>query len=290
MSNLAVPVSSSGSMLLGVMGDPIAHSKSPVMHQAALRQTGIPGDYVRLHITADQLGEAILSIRTLGFRGVNVTVPHKVKVMAFLDEIDPAAAAVGAVNTIVNNNGRLTGYNTDGIGYIRSLKEEAVPELSGKTVVVLGAGGAARGVIHALLTEGPRTVIVANRTKETASKLCEEWQKLGSLEACSLEELSEWVPQADVVINTTSVGMSPRIEESPLDTSLLPGGTVVSDLIYNPLKTRLLREAELRGCRIHSGLGMFVYQGAYAFEYWTGQPAPIPAMRNAVLEQLDGQE
>ncbi|WP_138493306.1 shikimate dehydrogenase [Paenibacillus pinistramenti] len=272
-------------LLLGVMGDPIRQSKSPVMHNAAMQEFGLAGSYVPLHVKGENLEAAVEGIRALGFRGVNVTVPHKVNVMACLDAIDADAKAVGAVNTIVNDGGFLTGYNTDGIGYIRSLKEEAVPDLSGSRVLVLGAGGAARGIVHALLKEKPAEVIIANRTLENAHKLAQEWAGLGKITACGTdsESLRVSAAKADIIINTTSVGMFPDSGASPLDASLIPEGIVVSDLIYNPLKTRLLQEAEARNCRIHGGLGMFVYQGAYAFEFWTGRQAPAETMRQAVL-------
>lgn len=273
-------------LLLGVMGDPIVQSKSPAMHRAALQSTGIHGSYVPLHVKSERLQEAIQGIRALGFRGVNVTVPHKVEVIPFLDEVDEGALAIGAVNTIVNDDGRLKGYNTDGIGYIRSLKEEAAPDLAGRRVLVLGSGGAARGIVHALLQEQPDRVIVANRTADKARDLAEEWSRLGNLEGCSLEEAGRLLPEIDIVINTTSVGMYPHMGKTPLNPDLLPPGIVVSDLIYNPLRTELLIQAEKRGCRIHNGLGMFVYQGGYAFEYWTGKPAPVDAMRRAVLDSL----
>lgn len=158
-------------LLLGVMGDPIAQSKSPIMHGAALKALGIQGAYVPLHITGDQLGDAVQAIKILGFRGVNVTIPHKVAVMEYLDKMDESAVAVGAVNTIVNDNGVLTGFNTDGIGYVRSLKAEAVPDLSGTRILVIGAGGAARGIVSALLAEKPYSVKIANRTAGKAGEL-----------------------------------------------------------------------------------------------------------------------
>ncbi|MEF2964848.1 shikimate dehydrogenase [Paenibacillus sp. M1] len=273
-------------LLLGVMGDPIIQSKSPAMHRAALDASGIAGIYVPLHVRAGSLREAVEGVRALGFRGVNVTVPHKVEVMSYLDEIDEGARAIGAVNTIVNDDGVLKGYNTDGIGYIRSLKREAVPDLGGKRVLVLGSGGAARGIVHALLRENPARVTVANRTAEKARELAREWSQLGSLYGCGMEEAAGVLPEVDIVINTTSVGMYPVPGRTPLDPGLLPSGIVVSDLIYNPLRTELLLQAERKGCTIHNGLGMFVYQGGYAFEYWTGRPAPIDAMREAVLDSL----
>lgn len=274
-------------MLLGVMGDPILHSKSPVMHGAALAACDLDGKYVPLHVKANQLEEAVKGIRALGFRGVNVTVPYKVEVMKYLDLLDDGAKYIGAVNTIVNDDGVLTGYNTDGIGYIRSLQEEVVPDLTGKSVLVLGSGGAARGIIYALLQQKPGKVIVANRTQQKAQDLAAEWAHLGNIYGCAMNNVLEYTKDIDIVINTTSVGMFPNVEEMPIDPDLLPDGIVVSDLIYNPLKTKLLRLAELKGCQIHNGLGMFLYQGAYAFEYWTGRSAPVDVMRAAVLGSMN---
>lgn len=274
-------------LLLGVIGDPIQHSKSPVMHTAALQAYGLTGAYLPFHVKGNRLEEAIRGIRALGFRGINVTVPHKVEVMNYLDHIDEGARLIGAVNTIVNDGGVLTGYNTDGIGYIRSLKEEAAPELKGKRVLVLGCGGAARGIVYALLQEAPGRVTIANRTAAKAQELAAEWSQLGNLTGCSMEELAEVLPEVDLIINTTSVGMHPHVSDCPLDMRLIPEGIVVSDLIYNPLKTELLVQAEAKGCTIHSGLGMFIYQGAYAFEHWTGLTAPVDAMRAAVLESMN---
>ncbi|MGG6313475.1 shikimate dehydrogenase [Paenibacillus macerans] len=273
-------------MLLGVIGDPILHSKSPAMHTAALQACGIAGAYLPFHVKGDRLEEAIRGIPALGFRGINVTVPHKLEVMKYLDRIDEGARQIGAVNTIVNDGGVLTGYNTDGIGYIRSLKEEAVPDLEGKSVLVLGSGGAARGILYALLQENPGRVVLANRTAEKAKQLAAEWAHLGPLSGCGMDETGALLPETDIVINTTSVGMYPQVGECPIDPERIPRGIVVSDLIYNPLETELLREAKAKECTVHSGLGMFIYQGAYAFERWTGLPAPVDAMRAAVMESM----
>ncbi len=269
--------------LFGVIGDPIRHSKSPIMLNRAFRETGVNGGYAAFHVTPERLEQAIAGVRGLGFRGLNVTIPHKVEVMQFLDEISEGAQAIGAVNTIVNENGRLIGYNTDGIGYVRSLKEEAEPDLSGKTIVVLGAGGAARGILWALAQEGPAAIFVANRTEAKAVELAGSFPSAMRISAVPGNGLRSVVAEADVVVNTTSVGMSPNVDALPIDPAWLKPGAVASDLIYNPLKTAFLSRAEERGCRIHGGLGMFVYQGAYAFEYWTGKPAPIAAMREVVL-------
>lgn len=272
----------SHTILYGVIGDPIRHSRSPVMLGRAFRENGVNGAYGAFHVTPERLGEAIRGIRALGFRGLNVTIPHKIEVMAHLDEIDESAKAIGAVNTIVNEDGRLIGYNTDGIGYVRSLKEEAEPDLSGKRILVLGAGGAARGIVWALLREGLAEVLIANRTDARADELAAAFED-GRTKAIPWHLLADACAAADIVINTTSVGMAPHTDAVPADPSWLRPGAVASDLIYNPLITAYLQGAERRGCRIHGGLGMFVYQGAYAFEYWTGRPAPAAAMREAVL-------
>ncbi|MDO3409084.1 shikimate dehydrogenase [Saccharibacillus sp. CPCC 101409] len=271
---------------LGVIGDPIAHSKSPVMHAAALRARDMAGEYIALHVTPDRLEETIGAVRRQGYRGINVTIPHKENVMAYLDELSDEARRIGAVNTIVNDGGRLIGRNTDGIGYVRSLKEEAAARLEGRRIVVIGAGGAARGIVHALAAEGPDRITLLNRTTQRAEALAREWSDLADIRALASERTAEALADADIVINTTSVGMHPHTEELPLDPALLRGTEIVSDLIYNPLETRLLKQAREAGCVTHGGLGMFVYQGAYAFEYWTGAPAPIEEMRAAVLASM----
>ncbi|MPY19542.1 shikimate dehydrogenase [Paenibacillus glucanolyticus] len=273
-------------LLLGVMGDPIGHSKSPAMHNAAITALGLSGAYVPLHVRPEGLGEVIQAVKALGFRGVNVTIPHKVEVMKYLDVVDEGARQIGAVNTIVNDNGTLKGYNTDGIGYVRSLKDEACPDLKGKRIVVLGAGGAARGIIYALIGEKPETISIVNRTAAKALALAEEWSSLADLRGYGEDYAEEALLTADVIINTTSVGMFPRISEIPIPQGHIPEGIVVSDLIYNPLKTELLRQGELRQCTVHGGLGMFINQGAYALEYWTGLTAPVQAMKEAVLSSF----
>lgn len=276
-------------VLLGVFGDPIAHSKSPAMHNAALATAGVNGLYMPLHVRPEQLEAAVKGIVALGYRGVNVTIPHKEEVMKYLDVIDDSARLIGAVNTIVNDNGKLTGYNTDGIGYVRSLKEEAVPELAGKKIAVLGAGGAARGAIYALALEKPERISILNRTAERAEALASDLRRhgLGNITGSGMEEAAAVLASADIVINTTAAGMHPHIDDVPVNPELIREGTAVSDLIYNPLETRLLREARLRGCVVHGGLGMFVYQGAVAFEHWLGIPAPVETMRRAVLDSFN---
>lgn len=277
----------SHTVLYGVIGDPIRHSKSPIMMNRAFRECGINGIYAAFHITDDRLGDFAAGVRAMGIRGVNVTIPHKLAIMPLLDEIHESAQAIGAVNTIVNDNGRLTGYNTDGIGYVRSLKEEARSDLSGAHVLIVGAGGATRGILYALAREGAASVTISNRTVARAEELADAFRGLvPSIRAIGQDELRDACATSDIVINTTSLGMFPNVDATPLDASWLKPGSIASDLIYNPLTTRFLEQAKERGCVSHGGLGMFIYQGAYAFEYWTGRPAPAAAMRETVLAAL----
>ncbi len=276
----------SHTILYGVFGDPIRHSRSPIMLNRAFQEAGINAVYAAFHVRPEELGDAVRGIRALGYRGINVTIPHKVEVMQYLDEIDEGARIVGAVNTIVNESGKLIGYNTDGIGYVRSLKEETGIELKGKSVLLLGAGGAARGVAYALAKEGAGRIYIANRTKERALELADTISAYTEAIGLGMDELGHVVDEVQFVLNTTSAGMHPHVDELPLPLELLRSHHLVSDLIYNPRITRFLREAEARGARIHGGLGMFIYQGAFAFEYWTGTPAPVAAMRQVVEQSL----
>jgi shikimate dehydrogenase len=269
-------------VLYGVFGDPVRHSKSPLMLNRAFQVAGINAAYGAFHILPGTLGDAVRGIRALGFRGVNVTIPHKVEVMDYLDEIDPAARSIGAVNTIVNENGKLCGYNTDGIGYVRSLREETGFEPKGANVLLIGAGGAARGIAYTLASQGVKSIRIANRSAERAQELAGYVKDMTDVQVIGLNQVGEYARHADVMINLTPVGMSPNVDAMPVDPEVLHSGLLVSDTVYTPLETKLLREAKLRGARTHRGLGMFIYQGAYAFEYWTGQPAPVVAMREVV--------
>jgi shikimate dehydrogenase len=276
--------------LYGVFGDPVRHSRSPLMMNRAFQEMSINAAYAAFHVKPDRLGNAIAGIRALGFRGVNVTIPHKVEVMQHLDAIDEGARIIGAVNTIVNENGKLTGYNTDGIGYVRSLREETGIELEGMRVLLLGAGGAARGVAYALAKSGVKRIEIANRTTDRAIELASAIGEYTDTESIGLEHLADRMGSVDLIVNTTSAGMHPNIAELPMNAELIEPEHIVSDLIYNPRITRFLKEAEARGAKIHGGLGMFIYQGAYALEYWTGDAAPTAAMRQIVEQSLQEQE
>jgi len=276
----------SHTVLYGVFGDPVRHSKSPIMLNQAFREAGVNGVYAAFHVKPGELGDAVRGIRALGYRGVNVTIPHKVEVMKYIDEIDEGARLIGAVNTIVNEKGVLKGYNTDGIGYVRSLIEETGIALAGRSILVVGAGGAARGIVYALAKHNPGRIWIANRTKERAIELAADFKAYGNIAGIGFDGIDDIGGSIDLVVNTTLVGMSPNVGESPIETDWLTSAVTVSDIVYNPLKTELLKRAEAIGCRVHGGLGMFIYQGAYAFEYWTGLPAPVAAMRETVLQSM----
>jgi shikimate dehydrogenase len=235
------------------------------------------------------LGDAIKGMKALGIAGWNVTVPHKIAVMDFLDEVDEEAKQIGAVNTIENQNGKLIGHNTDGRGYVQSLIEETNEDITNKRFLIIGAGGAARGVITALLRYGIGDLTITNRTQDKIEPLLELAKKFHTLaNSATRDEVERNLSTFDVLINTTSVGMSPHIEDSPLSLENIRAKAIASDLIYNPLQTKFLKEAELRGGISHNGIGMFVNQAALAFEHWTGVKPDHHRMRKLVLEKLGG--
>ncbi len=260
-----------------LFGNPVGQSLSPLMLTTAFARMGIGADYTAYRV--DDAAEVVRRIREGGIRGASITIPFKETVMALLDEVDPAAAAIGAVNTIVKRDGRLAGYNTDGPGLVRDLKEWIA--IRGKTFVVLGAGGAARAAVYSLREAGG-TPIVVNRTAERARALAESF-------GCRWEPTTEIGRlEADCLINTTPLGMFPETERTPLEERFLARFPRVMDMIYNPARTRLLREAAAAGCAVRSGVGMFVHQGAEQIRLWTGREPPREEMRRVVLERLEG--
>jgi len=280
--------------LCGIIGDPVEHTMSPVMHNAAFRQMGVDYLYVPFKVKQEELAKAIDGVRALNIRGLNVTIPHKVTVIQFLDKLDHLAEKIGAVNTIVNDDGVLTGYNTDGAGFLQALLEKGI-EPRGKNIVILGAGGASRAISFSLADRGGNLVIL-NRAleldwaEELASRISQIFAK--EVEALELnrENLARVLDRANIVVNATSVGMTPNIDETPVTSDLLKPGLIVFDIVYNPIKTRLLREAEAAGARTISGLDMLVWQGALAFEKWTGLKAPVELMREEVIKVLEKNE
>jgi len=261
-----------------LLGNPVKQSLSPLMHNAALKKMGIEENYSAFCV--DDLGSALQGIRGMNIRGASVTIPFKVAVMEYLDDIDADALKIGAVNTIINENGRLTGYNTDWLGLILTL-QEAMP-VKNKTFLIVGAGGTARAAAYGIMKEGGFPVI-ANRTPEKGKILS------GKLN-CPFYPLAEIGKiKADCLINTTPVGMYPK-DKSPVKAVTLSGYKYVMDVIYNPLKTKLLKDAEKQGCHIFSGLDMFVHQGAQQIRLWTGVEPPRALMKKVILKRLTQSE
>jgi shikimate dehydrogenase len=265
-----------------VIGDPVAHSLSPTIHNAAFAATGFDGVFVALPVRPDNLGAAIAGVRALDLLGVSVTMPHKAAVINHLDDVRPAAAALGAVNCVVRDGNRLLGANTDGVGFVDAVRAASV-DLVGARVLVLGAGGAARAVIRALVDAGVAEVGLVNRSVGRA----EAAVPIGGGVARVAKATD--APDYDVVVNATSVGMGVAATDRvlPLAPDLLRPGHVVVDLVYDPVDTGLLDAARTVGARAVDGVGMLVHQAAHAFTLWTGLEAPVAVMDRAAREALD---
>jgi shikimate dehydrogenase len=274
--------------VLCVIGHPIAHSFSPQMHNAAIASLGMNLCYVAFHVAPEGVERAVEGMRGLGILGMNVTVPHKQAVMPFLDDVSEEARLVGAVNTIKNEGGRLSGYNSDVYGIVTSLRETAGLRKLPPKAAVLGASGAARGVVYGLaMTSEVKDVAIFNRTPSRAENLADE------MAGVTGKSVSGWPLDAGVMkgilsecgllVNATSAGMHPNVGISPLpDSSVLHPGLVVYDTVFNPRTTLLLRQAEAAGCQAFGGIEMLVYQGAKSFEIWTGVAPPVEIMKRAV--------
>ena len=277
-----------------VIGDPVEHSLSPCFQNAAFQHLKLDFIYVAFTVKAENLGDAISGVRSLGIYGLNVTMPHKISVIKYLDELDERADRIKSVNTILNRNGKLIGYTTDGIGVLNALKYNGV-DPKGKKVVILGAGGAARSASYAL-SEVAGELVILNRTIERARNLASKVRKLiGShvnvkWDGLTEESLRREVREADILINATPVGMSPDVNGTLVEKRLLHPDMVVFDMIYHPLKTRLLREAEEVGAKTINGLSMLIHQGAASFEIWTGMEAPVDVMMKAAEEEIRRRE
>jgi len=271
-----------------ILGHPLGHSLSPIMHNAAFKHLGIDAKYCKKDILATDLPKTIDLLRQKDVFGANVTIPYKLAVMPFMDSLSEAATAIGAVNTIVNNSGKLLGHNTDASGYLRALQENAGFEAEGKLVVMLGAGGAARAVAYSLLKTGVEVLYIHNRTFEKAKSLAKEFKFLGNIKAINKTELKEKIRACDLLINTTSVGMKHNAKDPKIAAvEVLPNSGFVSDIVYRPAKTKLLADAEKLGLATQNGLAMLVYQGAQAFEMWLKQEAPVEVMFAAALQALE---
>ena len=265
---------------LGVIGYPLSHSISPPVHQAALDHLGIDARFEVWETLPSDLPALIDRMRTPEFMGASVTIPHKETVAALMDELSPGAAAIGAVNCIVRASGRMVGHNTDCDGFITALGRCSGFSAKGRSILLIGAGGAAKAIGHALLGEGAASLTIANRTRARAETLAADLN--GGAVAVSLDpsDLAGPAAGADLIVNSTSVGMSSgeRAGDCPLEPDLIPAGSLVNDIVYSPPETPLMRVARERGARVLGGLPMLIFQGAAAFELWTGRDAPVEVM------------
>lgn len=261
---------------LGIIGDPVEHSFSPKMHNFISSYMGEDYTYSAFHVTKNNLDDAIKGIRAMNIRGINVTSPHKIEVMKYLDEISTQAKLLGSVNTVVNNNGKLCGYNTDGEGFYTSLIKEGV-QVKGKKVLIIGCGGVTKPTIIRLVQAGTESITLLNRTVEKAEKIAEDVFNKTSFKVQTKPENLDF----DIVINTTTAGMEPQLDSLPVDMieglnnlDFITENTTVVDMIYNPNQTRFLYEAKKRGAKTFNGLGMLIYQGIIAYELFTGVKLP----------------
>ena len=280
------------SITLGIIGYPIGHSISPVFQQAALDNTELHANYQAWEIPPMDLPRFMKTLREEKYLGINVTVPHKEAVIPYLDELDPNATSAGAVNTIVNLSGKLVGYNTDTYGFLRGLQAERGFTCGGKKVLLLGAGGAARGVLQALVQERVSECVIANRTRSRAEALVTTGQHMGidcKVIGMTWEELSLAAVTADLIVNCTTIGMSHTINEgdSPLHPQQIPPSALVYDLVYNPVETPLIRAAARAGAATLGGIHMLVYQGAASFELWLGFAPSIEIMLSAAVGAME---
>ncbi|AEV68007.1 shikimate dehydrogenase [Acetivibrio clariflavus] len=260
--------------LLGLIGNPVEHSISPQLHNSLSKILGLDLIYVPLRVDKEDLETLVKALKATEFVGFNVTVPYKREIMKFLDGNTKEAILMGSVNTVKKIDGRLYGYNTDGEGFLRAFKEAAGTDFKGKKVVMLGAGGAARPIAVKIALEGAEKISLVNRTTQKSVELAEvvneniaEIVQVYNFEDKTLKLAFE---ESDIIINTTSVGMSPDIDNSLISDTSYFNGQIVYDIIYNPVKTKFLADAESRGCKIINGLGMLFYQGINAYEIWTG--------------------
>lgn len=272
----------------GVIGDPIEHTLSPVMHNAAFDALKLDYAFLAFRVKSAGVENCMNGMRAFNIRGLNVTMPHKSAVMKFLDRIDLSAQIVNSVNTILNRDGKLFGFNTDGVGALRALRENGV-ELKGRKILLLGAGGAARAIAYTMAKEGDELAVL-NRTLKPAQDLSKLLEKTASKKiisgALSPKEIQQNLQDSDILINATSVGMKPKAEESLIPPKLLRPNLAVMDIVYNPIETKLAREAKAASAKVVSGVEMLIYQGAASFEIWTGKSAPVGVMRQAALNHL----
>ncbi len=273
----------------GVIGDPIAHSLSPTMQNAAFHELKLDNVFLAFKVPTTGVENALRGMRGLSIQGLNVTMPNKAAVIPFLDEVDETAKFLGSVNTILNENGNLRGFSTDGAGAHHALEENDV-DLKGKKLVLLGAGGAAKAIVFILAKEVNELVLLnrtAGKTDALAESINLKFHKKVTVKTLSSSTVQESLQDADILINATNVGMNPHSNESLVKPASIKPSLVVMDIVYNPRETKLAKDAKDAGAKVVDGLEMLIYQGAASFEIWTGKAAPVEVMRQAVLKQLE---
>ncbi|MDF2565734.1 MAG: aroE [Massilibacillus sp.] len=271
---------------LGIVGYPIGYSMSPRMQNAALKALRLDYTYIAMAVKPEDVKTIVIDLKAMKFRGFNVTIPHKIAIMNYLDEIDQSAKVIGAVNTVVNDNGRMIGYNTDYLGFVAPLKEMNF-SMKEKNAVVLGAGGAARAVLWGLISEKVSNITVVGRNVEKLNILRDQFKEYFEIEIIEWNDnkYAERSKTADIIVNATPLGMYPKIDACPpIDWTCVNKNALVYDLIYNPKCTKFLELAEQNGNRILNGESMLVEQGAAAFKMWTSYDAPIQVMHHALID------
>lgn len=272
----------------GVIGDPIGHTLSPTIQNAAFNHLGLDFLFLAFHVKTADLENAIRGMRALGIHGLNVTMPHKNAVIKYLDETDSAAKFLGSANTILNKNSTLSGFNTDGVGALNALRENGANP-SEKKVLLLGAGGAAKAIAFSFAQEA-ESLCILNRMPEKATVLADALNAVFGKRivggALSPSTLQKNLQDADILVNATSVGMHPTVNQSLVEPKWLKPNLTVMDIVYNPVKTQLAKDAKAAGAKVVSGVEMLIYQGAASFKIWTGKSAPIKVMRKAALNKL----
>lgn len=280
--------------LTGFFAKPASHSLSPLMHNLAFSHWGIDAVYLAFEVDQTNLRQAVKSIRTLDMLGVNVSMPNKTAVLAYLDQLSPEAELIGAVNTIVHQEQRLIGYNTDGMGFVRSVNETGHP-IKNQKIVVLGAGGAAKAIVVQMALEGAQEITIYKRLNATFLPLKEYFAKVSEKTGCPIRlhdyadesQLALDLSQANLLINATDIGMGSKKDQLPIaDLKLLHSQLAVFDLIYSPSETRLIQEAKKMGIKAYNGLGMLIHQGAIAFELWTHQEMPVQNIRERLEQEV----
>ena len=280
--------------LTGFFAKPASHSLSPLMHNLAFSHWGIDAVYLAFEVDQTNLRQAVESIRTLDMLGVNVSMPNKTAVLAYLDQLSPEAELIGAVNTIVHQEQRLIGYNTDGMGFVRSVNETGHP-IKNQKIVVLGAGGAAKAIVVQIALEGAQEITIYKRLNATFLPLKEYFVKVSEKTGCPIRlhdyadesQLALDLSQANLLINATDIGMGSKKDQLPIaDVKLLHSQLAVFDLIYSPSETRLIQEAKKMGIKAYNGLGMLIHQGAIAFELWTHREMPVQNIREQLEQEV----